>query len=75
MLPAGTSLTDLFEACGQELLILGEPGSGKTTMLLKLATEAITRAEQDPTLPIPVIFNLSAWAETCPPLAEWLVEE
>jgi hypothetical protein len=42
---------------------LGEPGSGKTTTLLELARDLIARAEKDSTLPIPVVFNLSSWAE------------
>ena len=45
------------------LLILGEPGSGKTTTLLELARDLIARAEKDSTLPVPVVFNLSSWAE------------
>jgi DNA polymerase III delta prime subunit len=58
-----------------ELLILGSPGSGKTTMLLELARTLIERAQQEETHPIPVVFNLSSWAEKQPPLADWLVEE
>ncbi|MEO0537703.1 MAG: NACHT domain-containing protein [Cyanobacteria bacterium P01_A01_bin.123] len=45
------------------LLILGEPGSGKTNELLVLARELLHKAQQDPDLPIPVIFELSEWAD------------
>src|SRR5258708_27922951 len=44
-------------------LILGEPGSGKTTLLLQLARELLDRAEQDETHRMPVVFNLSSWAD------------
>ena len=74
-LPPGTKIINTFDEMNQALLILGEPGSGKTTMLLELARDTIARAEQDPTQPIPVVFNLSSWAEKRQPLAEWLVEE
>jgi DNA polymerase III delta prime subunit len=74
-LPPGTKIIDVFEEMGRSLLILGEPGSGKTTMLLELARDLIARAEQDPARPIPVVFNLASWAEKRQPIAEWLVEE
>jgi len=74
-LPPGTKIVDVFDQMNRALLILGEPGSGKTTMLLELARDTIARAEEDPTQPIPVVFNLSSWAEKRQPIAEWLVEE
>ena len=74
-IPPGTPIIDVFDQMGGLLLILGEPGSGKTTMLLELADGLLKRAESDPTYPTPVVFNLSSWAENRQPLAEWLVEE
>ncbi|MBV9688245.1 MAG: TIR domain-containing protein [Ktedonobacteraceae bacterium] len=74
-LPAGTCITQVYDQADGELLILGEPGSGKTTLLLELASELLTRAEQDSTHRIPVVFNLSSWAQKRVPLTEWLVEE
>ena len=75
VLPPGTKIIDVFDEMGENLLILGEPGSGKTTMLLELARDTIARAEQDPTQAIPVVFNLSSWADERQPIAEWLVAE
>ncbi|MBU0703467.1 MAG: NACHT domain-containing protein [Chloroflexi bacterium] len=74
-LSPGTKIIDVFDEMSQALLILGEPGSGKTTMLLELARDTIARAEEYPVQPIPVVFNLSSWAEKRQPIAEWLVEE
>ena len=74
-IPRGTRIISVFNAMNKALLILGAPGSGKTTMLLELARDAIARAEQDPTQPIPVVFNLSSWADKRQPIAEWLVAE
>ncbi|MDJ0903644.1 MAG: NACHT domain-containing protein [Xenococcus sp. MO_188.B8] len=57
------------------LLILGEPGLGKTTSLLKLAAELITQAKQDSNKPIPVIFELSTWKKNQQTIEQWLVEQ
>lgn len=75
LLPSGTPIIDLFDDMGHALLILGEPGSGKTITLLELARDAIARAQADPAEPIPVVFHLSSWAEKRQPLVEWLTEE
>ncbi|NEQ10707.1 MAG: NACHT domain-containing protein [Moorea sp. SIO4E2] len=55
-----------------KLLILGAPGSGKTTMLLDLAKDLITRAQDQPDQPIPIIAELSDWKDDKQPIAEWL---
>src|SRR5256885_3846262 len=74
-LPAGTSLTEVYDQAGGELLILGEPGAGKSTLLVHLAQGLFTRAEQNQEHLLPVIFNLSSWAQKRRPLSEWLMEE
>ncbi len=60
---------------GKTLLILGEPGSGKTIALLQLAKKLINQTEQDLTKPIPVVFNLSSWGQKQQPIEKWLIEE
>jgi hypothetical protein len=75
-LPAGTSMLEIFDSIGmgRSLLILGAPGSGKTTMLLELARHLIARAREDVTYPIPMVFNLASWTEKLT-LADWLAQE
>ena len=75
-LPAGTSMLEIFGSIGmgRSLLILGAPGSGKTTMLLELARQLIARAREDVTQPIPMVFNLASWTEKLT-LADWLAQE
>jgi hypothetical protein len=75
-LPGGTSMLEIFQEIGmaRSLLILGAPGSGKTTMLLELTRQLIDCAREDVTEPIPVVFNLSSWTEKLT-LADWLVRE
>ena len=75
VLPSGAGIGAVFEEMHRSLLILGEPGSGKTTTLLDLARVALVRGKGDPAEPIPVVFNLASWVERRLPLAEWLVEE
>jgi phospholipase C/MFS family permease/energy-coupling factor transporter ATP-binding protein EcfA2 len=73
--PPGTNITNLFDEHGEALLILGAPGTGKSTLLLELAERLLDRAEQDDNQPMPVVFNLSSWALRRQPLAQWLVAE
>ncbi|WP_017318885.1 NACHT domain-containing protein [Mastigocladopsis repens] len=76
-LPTGVGVTDVFNRMGEgrTLLILGEPGAGKTTTLLTLTKHLITRTEEDLSRPIPVVFNLSSWATKRENIADWLVQE
>ncbi|CAD0232185.1 conserved membrane hypothetical protein [Planktothrix agardhii] len=60
---------------GRTLLILGEPGAGKTTVLLKLTRDLIAQTSENLNRPIPVVFNLSSWAKKQQKIADWLVDE
>ncbi len=72
-----TSILEVFDdsAIAGRLLILGAPGSGKTTTYLELAQALIQRAEEQPLYPIPVLFNLSSWKDECQSIVEWLENE
>jgi hypothetical protein len=76
-LPDGTPATTVFDrlGSGRTLLIVGEPGSGKTIALLKLAEDAIDRTEPDLRQQIPVVFNLSSWARKQQSIEQWLIQE
>ncbi|ACK69948.1 putative signal transduction protein with Nacht domain protein [Gloeothece citriformis PCC 7424] len=71
------TLINIFDRLGEgrTLLILGQPGAGKTTKLLELARKLIERAETGLDDRIPVIFNLSSWGIQRQPIDVWLVEE
>jgi hypothetical protein len=75
ILASHTEIIDVFDTFNGKLLILGEPGGGKTTTLLKLARDLLNRAEIHAEHPIPVVFNLSSWAEEQKPFDAWLVQE
>jgi len=73
LIPENRDIAKIFDATGL-LLILGEPGSGKTTTLLELAANLINRAESDAKERVPIVLNLSSWRKQ-QPLAEWIALE
>ncbi len=68
-----TSIVEVFDESDKLLLILGEPGGGKTTMLLELAEQLLGRAGAA-AQPVPVVFPLASWA-SAQPLDEWMADE
>ncbi|RSO09912.1 hypothetical protein DMH26_00550 [Streptomyces sp. WAC 05379] len=58
---ADTDITDVFtcRAPGRRLLVLGEPGAGKTMLLVVLVLGLLDR--RGPGDPVPVIFPLASW--------------
>jgi hypothetical protein len=69
---ADRDVKTLYDAAGL-LLILGEPGSGKSTTLLDLARTLLDRAEKDIRERVPIVLNLSTWKKK--PLVEWMSDE
>lgn len=76
--PTSDPIATIFEQTASgRLLILGDPGTGKTNLLLELAGDLIHAAEADPTRPIPIIFSLPRWTlgKSVRKLEEWLVDD
>jgi hypothetical protein len=73
-LPSGTSIVEVFDRrdVGGKLLVLGNPGAGKTTTMLDLAAALVQRANADPDEPIPVMVNLSSWRDAQQSLTEYI---
>ncbi|MCB9450660.1 MAG: NACHT domain-containing protein [Anaerolineaceae bacterium] len=69
------TIAQVFHDVGGKLLILGEPGSGKSVLLLQLAEKLLDEAEGRDTWPLPVVLNLSIWAVGRKPIHEWVIEE
>ncbi|MEA5420670.1 protein kinase [Spirulina sp. CCNP1310] len=72
----GESVADRFAqlGTGRTLLILGEPGAGKTTTLLELARDLLDQAATHPQALIPVVLNLSSWRGK-QTLGAWVIQE
>ena len=62
-----------FNTAGRSLLILGAPGSGKTTTLFQLADALVQKALDDATEPVPVVFNLASWSEKRESIYDWII--
>ena len=73
--PPPSDIVDAFDApvTAGRLLILGGPGSGKTTALLQLADALIARAQRNFDEAVPVLFSLSSWKGPRTTLGDWLV--
>ncbi len=52
----------------RRLVILGEPGAGKTTTLWRLAYDLAIAAKDDPRAPLPLLAPLGAYTGSEPPL-------
>ena len=74
LLPVGTRIEDVFAAAERVLLVLGEPGAGKTTMLLQLVSHLMAQAEADESCPMPAVFSLATYTNGRS-LAQWLGEQ
>ncbi len=77
----GTTLGSVLESIADiynqieidgKLLVVGQPGSGKTTELLKFATLMTEKAASLPDAPIPVLLELSAWQDDGTSLESWV---
>jgi eukaryotic-like serine/threonine-protein kinase len=71
----GTAIAGVFDELDQLTLILDASGSGKITVMLKLAHELLRRANADPLAPIPVVLMLSVGARGKDSLSDWIVYE
>ncbi|MBE2272227.1 MAG: TIR domain-containing protein, partial [Anaerolinea sp.] len=77
----GERETRHFEDAVSELLairrvvVLGEPGAGKTTTLWRLARALYDVAQQDSAAPIPLLIKLGKWTEEAQPLSAFIAVE
>lgn len=74
-LAAEDSIASVFDGAQNTLLVLGEPGAGKTTTLLELARDLIARARGAPVEPVPVVLALSTWTDAQRDFSAWLITE
>lgn len=70
----GKHIDDVFDDFERSLLVLGDPGAGKTTTLLALVDHFIALAAKDINEPIPIMLHLASWQHTLS-IEEWVVEE
>lgn len=65
--PQHANSRDLFQSFwgleSKRMLILGEPGAGKTLLLLELVRQAVMARRTDPTIPIFIRANVAEWRD------------
>lgn len=69
--PSFSSVDEAFVHFRGRFLLLGAPGSGKTTSLLHIGRQLIAEARRDPQAATPILLNLSTFEESIPMLS-WL---
>lgn len=57
------SLLEAFDRLGRRLLILGDPGAGKSTVLHQIEQRLIDEARADDAAPLPVLLSLSSFGQ------------
>ncbi|WP_394621505.1 hypothetical protein JNUCC0626_21120 [Lentzea sp. JNUCC 0626] len=62
----------LHELPGHQLVVLGEPGSGKTSAAILLTLRLLGR--RDPGDLVPVLFSLASWDPVTQDLDAWMVQ-
>ncbi|MBO0795061.1 MAG: TIR domain-containing protein, partial [Ktedonobacteraceae bacterium] len=74
-----TGLLEVYDQTAGAVLLLGEPGSGKTILLLGLLRDLLTRAEHDSAVPLPALLPLTTWEQQClkeqQSLEKWMIAE
>jgi len=65
-------LLDDYDEDIKRLLIIGEPGSGKSILLLQLALALIDAKRHSSSYPVPLIIHLSSWSTAYISIESWL---
>jgi Tfp pilus assembly protein PilF len=57
------NLNEIFDSADGRLILLGEPGSGKSTALIRLSEILLQRAAASESAPLPLFVSLASWKE------------
>ncbi len=68
------NIADAYALSNSSLLVLGNPGSGKTTSLLLLMKSLLELANNDRRHPVPFLLNLSSWNSKLS-IENWIKQE
>lgn len=67
-------IEEVFEDSERSLLILGQPGAGKSVTLLQL-TRALLKQHRGADALVPVVLHLSTWTDQRQSLEDWIEHE
>lgn len=74
-LESSESIYEFFEQTNRSMLILGQPGSGKTTFMLRLVERLLSKATGKPLTAVPVVLSLTSWRGSCQRIEDWMTDE
>lgn len=70
----GAGLSDvLMRVPTGRLLVLGEPGAGKTMLMVRLVLDLLARREKGG--PVPVLFSIASWNPAEQSLRDWMAAQ
>ncbi|WP_371096188.1 NACHT domain-containing protein [Streptomyces sanglieri] len=70
---SGTEAANAFESSLGRLLVLGEPGAGKTHILQHVMRYVLSKARENAHTPIPFYLHLSSWMGPRQDIKEWAI--
>ncbi|MGG2465636.1 NACHT domain-containing protein [Streptomyces sp. RGM 3693] len=71
---SGADAAQAFDSSLGRLLIIGEPGAGKTYILRRIMRHSIAKAQEKTHEPIPFYLHLSAWPGSRQETRDWVIE-
>ncbi|WP_320780718.1 NACHT domain-containing protein [Streptomyces sp. CRN 30] len=71
---SGTEAAYAFESSLGRLLVLGEPGAGKTYIIRRVMRHSLERAKENPHDPIPFYLHVSSWLGPRRDIKEWVID-
>lgn len=74
-IPLDMSIYDIFHRFNGSILILGEAGSGKTTVLFELTHKLVDLAKRSSSQPIPILLDLTTWTTRRQTIKKLLIRE
>ncbi|MEU9731109.1 NACHT domain-containing protein [Streptomyces sp. NPDC048002] len=71
---SGVEMAHAFDSSLGRLLVLGEPGAGKTYILRRIMRHSLKRARESSSNPIPFYLHFSSWVGPKQNIRDWVID-